>query len=406
MGKGLFLCIFLSAAAICTAADLAIGSEDLRLVPGVAGYHLYIRKKADVASVMLTETTKDPEMNEANYAYRALEWNDVNGDELRYLNGELLVSEYAKFSLIDSTAESDAQFGSAFHVFIPSHMTYGYPWSRNGTTEIGQGTFINIRAFGALHGDYTNGFEDNPFMFDFLPPEPEPEPEPEPDAAPPPASEPAAEPVKLINIFRANTVEAFLHIADSGRGETIYSRGPVRLADEIIQSIGKINDKRQADIVFAIDGTGSMKNAFSRLKQELRSRLTSIMAEFAEIRVGLVVYRDYVDSYRFNGFPVKLFPFTNNADEFIRNLETISINGTEGGDIPEAVYEALYVSMEYYPWNPDAVKKVILIGDAEPHPSPRGSKKYTKQLIAEVSEQRDITIDVIILPSNKEANVD
>jgi Mg-chelatase subunit ChlD len=409
MRKEIFFCLCLS---VCisgvSAADLAIGAEDLRLVPAYAvssasitGYHLYIRKKADVASVMLTETTKDPEMNEANYAYRALEWNAINGDELRYLNGELLVSEYAKFSLIDSTVESDAQFGSAFHVFIPPQMTYGYPWSRNGTTEIGQGTFINIRSFGALYGDYTNGFEDNPFMFDFLPPAPPPEvPEPAPPAPVPMPTPPAPAPSapKLTNAYRANTATAFSSIAETNRGEMMYSRGPSSLTDEIIQSIEQIEDKKQADIVFAIDATGSMKESFARLKAQLPARLTEVFERFGEIRVGLVAYRDYTDNYRFDGLPVRLFPFTNNPDEFVRNLETITINGAEGGDIPEAVYEALYASMNYFPWNANAAKKVILIGDAEPHPTPRGTKKYTKELVSQVSKERDIAIDVLILP--------
>jgi hypothetical protein len=63
--------------------DLTIVQEDLRITEGDGGYHLYVRKKPDVSSVLLTETTKDPEMLEANYAYRAPNWNSINGSEIR-----------------------------------------------------------------------------------------------------------------------------------------------------------------------------------------------------------------------------------------------------------------------------------------------------------------------------------
>ena len=127
---------------------LLIRPSDLRLemesdLLGVKGYHLYIRALDSLQSVMLTETTKDPEGKSDNYAYRAFEYNSVNGDEIRILNGKKLESEYSKFSLIDSTPEDDREFGKAFHIFIPSEIQFGYPWSRNGTVRIGKGTFIN-----------------------------------------------------------------------------------------------------------------------------------------------------------------------------------------------------------------------------------------------------------------------
>ena len=113
----------------------------------LTGYHLYIRKIKGVESVLLTETTRDPNGKADNYAYRALEYNPINGDEIRYLDGKPLVSEGAKYSLIDSTTEKVSGLGNAFHIFIPLKLAYGYEWSRNAVIEIGRGTFINIRTF-------------------------------------------------------------------------------------------------------------------------------------------------------------------------------------------------------------------------------------------------------------------
>jgi hypothetical protein len=54
--------------------------------------------------------------------------------------------------------------------------------------------------------------------------------------------------------------------------------------------------------------------------------------------------------------------------------------------------------MDYYTWNSAAEQKIILVGDAEPHSKPRGSRKYSKELIEQICQSRDITIDTILLP--------
>jgi hypothetical protein len=132
------------------------------------GYHLYVKKSPNVNSILLTETTKDPTGKNDSYAYRAKEYNKINGDEKRILNGEFLVSEGAKYSLVDSTPEETDFFGPAFHIYIPQTLVYGYEWSRNGEIQIDKGTFINIRSFEKPYADYTGNYVDNPFMFDFV----------------------------------------------------------------------------------------------------------------------------------------------------------------------------------------------------------------------------------------------
>ena len=73
----------------------------------------------------------------------------------------------------------------------------------------------------------------------------------------------------------------------------------------------------------------------------------------------------------------------------------------EGGDVPEAVYEALYGGIEFFDWRFGAQKKIILIGDAEPHSKPRGtSVKCTLELINEMALGKNIKIDTIIIPDD------
>lgn len=376
-------------------ASLLIRPSDLRLemesdYAGVKGYHLYIRASDSVQSVMLTETTKDPEGKADNYAYRAFEYNLVNGDEVRILNGKKLESEYSKFSLIDSTPEDDREFGKAFHIFIPSEIQFGYPWSRNGTVKIGKGTFINIRAFSKKFADYSGDFYDNPYMFDF-----------EKRKIPKPEKEEIAfvkEEVLLTDDYNPVASEKFNEISEM----MIYSKGPETIVDDIVKSLLDIKTRDKADVVFVVDATGSMKDDVQKLRTELIPRLLEELKSFKYVRLGLLLYRDYGDSFKYRNLPVRFFNFTDDFEVFKRNLNSFKINGKEGGDIPEAVYEGLYAALEFYEWNMnDAERKIILIGDAEPHPSPRGTKKYTKELVEKIASEKNIRIDAIITPDEK-----
>ena len=402
-----FFCLF----GLSAAEDMLIHPEDIRLVyddgadfSSSAGYHLYIRKKSGIESVMLVETTKDPEGKEDNYSYRALDYNSINGDEIRYLDGKVLDSKYSKYSLIDSTPEDDPVFGQAFHIFIPSELAYGYPWSRNGLVKIGRGTFINIRSFEKKYGDYSGSYADNAYMFDLgkalvkeekLPPPEEKKEEP----LPPVPEEP--EVIVLTDDYNPLAAETFRNIAAFGGGEMVYSKGPDSLPDDIMAALDRIKNKEKADVVFAIDTTGSMKDDIQKLREVWVPQLIEKVKEFGDLRLGLLLYRDYGDTYRYMNLPVKKFDFTREVNMVKKNLNSFYIYGTEGGDIPEAVYEALYASMEFYKWRPDAERKIILIGDAEPHPRPRGSGKYSKELVAKTSEEKKIMIDAIIVPDNK-----
>lgn len=453
------------------AGDLRLVYESEKSFEGTTGYHLYIRKKPGIESVMLTETTKDPSGTQDNYAYRALEYNPINGDEIRYLNGKPLQSEYSKYSLIDSTAEKDEEFGEAFHIYIPSEIEYGYEWTRHGKVKINRGTFINIRSFSKKYGDYTGTFSDNPFMFDLgkIPPKkqepkvqklpqplPQPEPEPpvlqlpeepqvkeetppieekplppppppveeEPLPPPPAEEEPAPQPeeepqieeeikeetppqkeesIVLTDDYNPVAAASFTDIANFNEGEMCISKGPDSIIDDITASLERISPKEKTDVIFAIDTTGSMKDDVQKLREEWIPRLTEQIKQFGDLRIGLLLYRDYNDTYRLMGLPVKRYEFTNDINVFTKNLNSFVIYGNEGGDIPEAVYEALYAGLTFYRWRSDAYKKIILIGDAEPHPTPRGTGKYSKELVYDTAKSKNVVIDTIIVPDDKSA---
>lgn len=380
--------------------QLRIKASDIRLIPDKknGGYHLYVKKTANVNSILLTETTKDPAGKNDSYAYRAKEYNSINGDEIRLLDGKKLESEGAKYSLVDSTVEDTSFFGPAFHIYIPETIVYGYDWSRKGEVKIGKGTFINIRSFEKPYADYTGDYMDSPFMFDFrvvkrVVKKPAPKPAPEPEPEPEPVEEPET---ILTDDYNPIASEKFKELSD----DIIYSKGPETIIEDIKGLLENIEDKDNLDLVFAIDATGSMKNDIDKLKTDMYPLLEELFGGSPGARIGLLFYRDYGDTFKYMDLPVKVYPFTSNFTSFSKNLNSIRIYGKEGGDIPEAVYEAMYASCEFYSWRTTAQKKIILIGDAEPHPTPRGSGKYSKDYVMKIADSRKIKIHSILLPKD------
>lgn len=356
-----------SAAAQTAQSALSIGKEDLRIEQRVdGGYHLFIRWKPGLGSVLLTESTRDPTGQADNYAYRAAEWNPVNGDEIRLLDGVPIPKERKVYSLIDSTPEDDAAFGRAFHIRIPYILLYGYPWTRNGEVYVVDGTYLNIRAFSLVQGDYRGAFKDNPFVLSVVQ---------KPLEGPPEGN------------FMKDTVDAFTEIATAGRGEVVFSTG----ADDVIPKIKKILEDakgKSVDLVLALDTTSSMKDDIDSVRRKLIPMLKELIAEFRSFRVGMVLYKDYFDEYM-----TRVERFTADFDVFQRNLNAIRVSG--GRDIPEAVHEALHAAAISFTWEAEE-RIVILIGDAPPHPRPRGS--VTKQMVDDAAKERDLRLNVIILP--------
>lgn len=416
---------------------LRIKADQVRLIPDKenGGYHLYVKKSENVNSILLTETTKDPAGKNDSYAYRAKDYNSINGDEIRLLDGKTLVSEGAKYSLVDSTPENTSFFGPAFHIYIPETIVYGYSWSRNGEVKLGKGTFINIRSFEKPYADYSGDYMDSPFMFDLKvvkkPAKKVQKKEAEEPAKIEVKSQPVKETIKEPEVFDLPFPEEFVEpeIEDAEEVDEveeteeetvltddynplasdrfkefsegiIYSKGPETIIDDIDSIFNGLENKENLDLIFVIDATGSMKNDLEKLKTDLMPELQKVFGKDTKARIGLLFYRDYGDTFKYMDLPVKPFAFTSNFAVFSKNLNSVRIYGKEGGDVPEAVYEALYAASVYYKWRDNAQKLIVLIGDAEPHPVPRGSGKYSKDYVLSLAESKNIKIRSILLPKD------
>jgi hypothetical protein len=368
MSLVLFILSVFCRQAFVYAQELFIGSEDLRIEQrGDTGFHLFIRKKPGISSVLLTESTRDPKLQEDNYAYRVPEWNAVNGDEIRLLNGVPISRASGIWSLIDSSAERHPELGAAFHIYIPWLIYYGYENTRHGEVYVADGTYLNIRAFSLPYGDYRGSFKDNPFVLRVT--------------QKPPEDSPRKDYLKA-------TEDAFKEIADAGKGDLIHSKGPEDLVEKI-RIILEGERGKGVDIVLCLDTTNSMKNDIDAVRSMLIPMLADIRSGFSGFRIGMVLYKDYYDEYL-----NRVVPFTGDFETFQTNLASIRVRG--GGDIPEAVYEALHEGASKFPWSAES-RLMILIGDAPPHPRQRG--RISKAMVDEEVEKNNVKVHAIILPN-------
>jgi hypothetical protein len=180
------------------------------------------------------------------------------------------------------------------------------------------------------------------------------------------------------------TVNAFTQIAGKNASSV---RDPEDMINQIIGILEKEKGKK-LDITVCLDVTGSMKPYFDAIRVKLIPMLKDLSAEFESFRIGMVFYKDYYDE-----FINKLFPFTTDFDSLQKNISGVRVSG--GGDIPEAVYEALYAGAVKLDWQADK-RIMILIGDAPPHPRPRGA--ITKQMVDRETANRGIELKAMILP--------
>ncbi|WP_426479247.1 T9SS type A sorting domain-containing protein [Chryseobacterium sp. CBSDS_008] len=144
--------------------------------------------------------------------------------------------------------------------------------------------------------------------------------------------------------------------------------------------------KRILDLAFVVDATGSMGDEISYLQSELLDVLKKIEGQLnnTKVRYGSVFYRDQGDE-----FVTRKFDFSDKAEDLVGFIKKQNAGG--GGDTPEAVVEALKVSVDELEWsNENSTKIMFLILDAPPHHSEQNIKELYNTIKA--AARKGITI--------------
>jgi len=123
------------------------------------------------------------------------------------------------------------------------------------------------------------------------------------------------------------------------------------------------DSRRKLDLVFCVDTTSSMQGEIDTVKSTVKKMVSQLSTlQKAQVRVGLVAYRDIGDDY-----VTKVFPFASDIDKVVHDISGLEAQG--GGDGPESVEKGLHSALYELSWDKDkeTAKLLFLIGDAPPH---------------------------------------
>ncbi|WP_010681316.1 S-layer homology domain-containing protein [Acetivibrio cellulolyticus] len=120
---------------------------------------------------------------------------------------------------------------------------------------------------------------------------------------------------------------------------------------------GGILDKGKADIIFAIDSTGSMGDKIENVITNV-NEFAEELSKNVEIRFGLI---DYKDIYEVGETTINCGWFTD-VNELKKRVDEILVYG--GGDVPESAVDALEEARTMG-FRPNAKKFIVLLTDAD-----------------------------------------
>lgn len=170
------------------------------------------------------------------------------------------------------------------------------------------------------------------------------------------------------NLFMAAAATEVSSLQALVAGKTYTVRRPTRFHDglNLIRVSQPCGAPSVVDIAFVVDATSSMGDEIQYLQAELQDVIAHAKDSLASttLNLGSVFYRDAGDEY------------VTRTSNFSPNIaQTLAFIGQQqaggGGDMPEAVDQALNVALQDLAWSSQAKARLLfLILDAPPHENP------------------------------------
>lgn len=131
---------------------------------------------------------------------------------------------------------------------------------------------------------------------------------------------------------------------------------------DVAKKLEELKERRSnINIVFAIDGTGSMKDYYQPVMKSITRIIQNNKSTFAAntIRFGLIVYRDYADGVR----EVEIDRLTTDYNQIIKRLSEVDCS-SKNKELPEAQYNGLLKGIDKMGLQESHSNVLVLVGDA------------------------------------------
>jgi hypothetical protein len=155
------------------------------------------------------------------------------------------------------------------------------------------------------------------------------------------------------------------------------------------------NTNNTVEIAFVVDATGSMGDEIEYLKLELEEVMHKTFTQYSnlEVKAGSVFYRDHGDDY-----VTKFVPLNSDLLKTLNFIKLQKAGG--GGDMPEAVDDALETALDKLGWTNQARTKILfLILDAPPHTT---ASSRMNVLLKKAAEQGIRVVPIVCSGADKQ----
>lgn len=205
---------------------------------------------------------------------------------------------------------------------------------------------------------------------------------------------------KVHELVRLHFLGEFKEGADLGTPEEASTPSKQAYTPEELTRIKKGINK--LEVVFCVDNTQSTQPFIEGIRAAVEqiSRGLQSLSFKPDLRLGLLLYRDYVRSIMFHEggqlSVTKSYPLHDDVEAFLRIVRPIREASASSEDWPEAVYDGVHAAVEGTRWSEDGLshRVVILIGDNSAHEpgSPKNPRRITSEYLIWAAQQRKARI--------------
>lgn len=142
------------------------------------------------------------------------------------------------------------------------------------------------------------------------------------------------------------------------------------------------------DVVFSFDTTGSMNQCIRQVRRDVQNTVTTLFTRIPNIRIGLIAHGDYGDER--TKYVIKKCDLTRDVLTLI-NFINNEATDTCGYDWEEC-YELVLRDSQQLSWKDNAIKRLVMIGDAVPHE--KNKNPFSIDWKEEAGKLKDMDISV------------